>query len=226
MAKRILIVEDEPNIRELLSYNLKASGYDILEACDGIEGIMLIQKGKPDLIILDIMIPKKDGFEVCKEIRAEGIDTPVIMLTAKAEEKDKIGGLGFGADDYITKPFSVEELKARIEAVLRRYFVEKIENNVITICDIKIDCDRYIVSRGGKNLDFTSKEFEIFAFLAKNRGKLFNRDELLSEVWGVDYLGESRTIDVHIRNIRKKITEGDRMDIITTMWGKGYKIDC
>lgn len=230
--KKILIIEDEPNIRELVTYNLKTNGYEPLEAEDGITGITLVYKEKPDLILLDIMLPGKDGYDICRELRSEGNNTPIIMLTAKSEEVDKVLGLEFGADDYISKPFGVRELMARIKAVLRRYGlaeeerdVKKSEDTVIA-GDISINFDRHEVLVCGEKVELTMKEFELLGFLARNRGIAFSRDELLDRVWGIDYPGETRTIDVHIRYIRKKLGNGaDEDKYIKTIRGKGYKLN-
>jgi len=224
--KKILIIEDEPNIRELVTYNLKANGYEPFEAEDGTLGITLVYKEKPDLILLDIMLPGKDGYEICKELRSEGNQTPIIMLTAKSEEIDKVLGLEFGADDYISKPFGIRELMARIKAVLRRYefTVEEKENGDLIIKkeDLIMNFDRHEVTENGEKIELTFKEFELLGFLAKNQGHVFTRDELLDKVWGIDYAGETRTVDVHIRYLRKKLHD-DEEKYIETIRGKGYK---
>lgn len=228
--KKILIIEDEPNIIELVGYNLKNSGYDYISAEDGLMGITLVHKEKPDLILLDLMLPGKNGHEICRELREEGNKTPIIMLTAKSDEVDKILGLEFGADDYITKPFSVRELMARIKAVLRRYEENSsIDNNdndyIISIDDIEINTDRHEVIVAGKQVELTLKEFELLCFLTENRGHVFSRDQLLDKVWGIDFAGETRTVDVHIRYLRKKLGQDDNEDkYIQTIRGKGYKI--
>lgn len=231
--KKILIIEDEPSIRELVNYNLKVNGYEVLEAGDGNVGMDMVYSEKPDLILLDIMLPGKDGFEICRELRNAGIKTPIIMLTAKNEETDKVRGLDFGADDYISKPFGIREMMARIKAVLRRYDVANIpgtspetetNSHTITVGDLVIDPDRYVVTEGGKEIEFTLKEFELLRFLAENRGHVFTRDEILDKVWGIDYVGETRTVDVHIRHLRKKLSQGDEDKYIETIRGKGYKI--
>ena len=224
--KKILIIEDEPNIRELVTYNLTANGYEPLEAEDGTLGITLVHKEKPDLILLDIMLPGKDGYEICKELRAEGITTPVIMLTAKSEEIDKVLGLELGADDYIAKPFGVRELIARTKAVLRRYELDKgdyDDEEEIVIDSLSISFGRHEVYVDKEKVDLTFKEFELLGFLAKNRGHAFTRDELLDKVWGIDYVGETRTVDVHIRYLRKKLRDKNEK-FIETIRGKGYKL--
>lgn len=226
--KKILIIEDEPNIRELVTYNLKQNGYEPFGAEDGVSGIKIISSEKPDLILLDIMLPGKDGFEILKELRLDGLKTPVIMLTAKSDEIDKVIGLELGADDYISKPFGIRELMARIKAVLRRYdenFNEefKAPQNVITAGKLEIDFDRYEATYNEKKLLLTYKEFELLGFLAKNRGIVFTRDELLDKVWGINYAGETRTVDVHIRHLRRKMDD-DGDECIRTVRGKGYKL--
>ncbi|MEG0918349.1 MAG: response regulator transcription factor [Bacilli bacterium] len=225
--KKILIIEDEDNIRELVNYNLKSNGYIPLEAADGIAGITKVYKDKPDLILLDIMLPGKDGYEICRELRSEGNNTPIIMLTAKSEEIDKVLGLEFGADDYISKPFGVRELLARIKAVLRRFenTATKAENNneIIQAGEITIDSDKHKVSVAGKDVELTYKEFELLKFLAKNKGHVYSRDELMDKVWGLDFLGETRTVDVHIRHLRKKMQDNDEK-YIETIRGRGYRL--
>lgn len=235
MKKKILIIEDEANIRELVMYNLKANGYDAIEAEDGISGITLAYKENPDLILLDIMLLGKDGYEICRELRSEGIEIPIIMLTAKSEEVDKVLGLEFGADDYIAKPFGIRELLARIKAVLRRVDMngtpssdigESEENaESITAGDIVIDQSRHEVTVQGTIIDLTYKEYELLSFLAKHRGRVYSRDELLDKVWGIDYVGETRTVDVHIRHLRQKLGENQNGDdYIETIRGRGYKL--
>jgi len=226
--RKILIIEDEPNIRELVSYNLKAGGFLPLEAEDGISGMEMAEVQKPDLILLDIMLPGKDGYEICKELRSAGNKTPIIMMTAKTDEIDKVLGLEFGADDYIAKPFGVRELMARIKAVLRRFEGnngEEPASEILTVDEMSIDIGRHEVTVEGRKVDLTMKEFELLTFLARNRGRAFSRDELLDKVWGINYLGESRTVDVHIRHLRKKMTLLEDEDkYIETIRGKGYKM--
>ncbi len=224
--KKILIIEDDPNIRELIAYNVKTNGYQCFEAEDGRMGITLVYKEKPDLILLDVMLPGKDGYAICQELRRESISTPIIMLTAKSAEEDKVMGLDLGADDYITKPFGVRELSSRIKAVLRRVEEQEEisgESSVLSIGDLAIDLDRYQVKKNGTKIDLTRKEFQLLAFLAQNREFVFSRDQLLDKVWGIDYLGESRTVDVHIRYLRKKIEDREET-YIETVHGKGYKM--
>lgn len=230
--KKILIIEDEPNIRELILYNLKTNGYDGIDAEDGIMGITLVHREKPDLILLDIMLPGKNGYEICKELREEGNNTPIIMITAKTDEVDKVMGLECGADDYISKPFGIREMMARIKAVLRRYDMTSVDNSkeekpetVISVGDLTINVERHEVRIKEKTIGLTLKEFELLKYLVENRGHVFSRDQLLNNVWGINYVGESRTVDVHIRHLRKKLTDGNNEDkYIETIRGKGYKI--
>ncbi|MEG0291260.1 MAG: response regulator transcription factor [Anaerovoracaceae bacterium] len=225
--KKILIIEDEDNIRELVTYNLKANGYIPIEAADGITGITMVYKEKPDLILLDIMLPGKDGYEICKELRYEGYTIPIIMLTAKSEEIDKVLGLEFGADDYIAKPFGIRELMARIKAVIRRTEFTKAEvkehASEIVAGDIRINPDMHSVIVVDEQVELTNKEFELLAYLAKNKGHVYSRDELLDKVWGLDFVGETRTVDVHIRHLRKKIGDVDEK-YIETIRGRGYRL--
>lgn len=222
--QKILIIEDEPNIRELVLYNVQQNGYKGLEAEDGIQGLAMARAEKPDLILLDIMLPGKNGYDICKELRMEGVKTPIIMLTAKNEEIDKVLGLEFGADDYVSKPFGVRELMARIKAVLRR--AEHSDGTrEISAGDLTIDIERHEVRLGGENIDLTLKEFDLLRALAENRGRVLSRDQLLDKVWGFDYIGETRTVDVHIRYLRKKLGDEDNEGkYIQTVRGVGYKM--
>ena len=225
--KKILIIEDEPNIRELVLYNLQANGYEGIQAEDGIMGITMVHTEKPDLILLDIMLPGKNGYDICRELRSEGNNTPIIMLTAKNEEIDKVLGLEFGADDYISKPFGIRELMARIKAVLRRYEHMTPEHtstneHILTIDDLEINIERHQVTVNGQSVELTLKEFELLSYLAEKRGHVVTRDQLLDKVWGIEYAGETRTVDVHIRYLRKKL--GDEDKYIETVRGKGYKL--
>lgn len=223
--KKVLIIEDEPNIRELVLYNLEANGYKGMGADDGIMGITLVHTEKPDLILLDIMLPGKNGYDICRELRNEGNKTPIIMLTAKNDEIDKVLGLEFGADDYISKPFGIRELMARINAVLRRYEDTDKGTQTVSIDDLIIHTDRHEVFMNGRPVELTSKEFDLISFLARHRGIVFTRDQLLDKVWGIDYAGETRTVDVHIRYIRRKLGLDENEDkYIQTIRGKGYKM--
>ena len=230
-TKKILVIEDEPNIRELVLYNLKTNGYEGLAAEDGIMGITMVHREKPDLILLDIMLPEKNGYEICRELREEGNNTPIIMITAKTEETDKVMGLDCGADDYITKPFGIREMMARIKAVMRRYEAaspgqeERETDTVLHADDIVINVERHEASVKGTAVELTLKEFELLRYLMENRGHVFTRDQLLNHVWGIDYAGETRTVDVHIRHLRQKLSEaGADEQCIETIRGKGYKI--
>lgn len=234
--QRILIIEDEPNIRELVLYNLGQNGYEGLAAEDGLQGLDIARSEQPDLILLDIMLPGKNGYDICKELRAEGCKIPIIMLTAKNEEIDKVLGLEFGADDYISKPFGIRELMARIKAVLRRYENSPEQDSAsngsgtasgagITIGDLNINVDRHEVRLGGKPVELTLKEFDLLRILAENRGRVMTRDQLLDKVWGFEYIGETRTVDVHVRYLRKKLGDEDNEGkYIQTVRGVGYKM--
>ncbi len=229
--QKILIVDDEEHIRELLKFNLNNSGYDTILASNGVEALKYAKDEKPDLVLLDIMIPEMDGIEVCKNIRAEKtlVNTSIIMLTAKSEELDKILGLELGADDYITKPFSIRELLARVKAVLRRNNISvsnRDEINVEEFGELKIDFERHEVMVDDKLVNMTLKEFELLEILVRNKGKILKRETLLDKVWGYEYIGETRTVDVHIRYIRKKIEKDDKNPrYIETVRGVGYRFN-
>lgn len=228
MSNKVLIVEDDANLLETLKYNLHKESYDVVTAADGEQALEVARREKPDLIILDVMLPKLSGFEVCRILRKE-TNTPIIMLTAKADETDKIVGLEIGADDYITKPFSVRELIARVRAMLRRARIIEIpasEDKTIRIGDIQIDIDRHQALLLGKALDLRPKEFELLAFLAKNKGLVFSREQLLEKLWGYDYIGDTRTVDVHIRWLRQKIeSDPGNPKYLVTVRGTGYKLE-
>jgi len=227
--QKILVIEDDASIRELVAWNLSEEGYDCICAGDGREGLDAARSEHPDLIILDLMLPRLGGLEVIKSLRMDDIKTPVIMLTAKNEEADKVIGLEFGADDYITKPFGIRELKARIKAVLRRYKTDGQEPDGIgagaetySIDSLEINVPRHEVFVDGKNVVLTLKEFDLLKKLAENRGRVLTREQLLDSIWGYEYLGETRTVDVHIRYLRKKL-EGAG-ECIETVRGLGYKM--
>ncbi|HHW02974.1 MAG TPA: response regulator transcription factor [Thermoanaerobacterales bacterium] len=226
--EKILIVDDEPHILELVRFNLEASGFKVIEALDGQKAIELAQTENPDLILLDLMLPGIDGLEVCRILRQQKAtrEIPIIMLTAKSEEIDKVLGLEIGADDYITKPFSPRELTARVKAVLRRSVgSEKNENN-IKVGNLVIDVEKHEVLVDGEKQEFTPKEFDLLKLLASNPGKVFSREYLLENIWGYDYLGDTRTVDVHIRHLRQKIEkDSDRPVYIETVRGIGYKFN-
>ena len=225
---KILIVDDEEHIVELLKFNLNNAGYDTFTANDGIEAVKIAKAEKPSLILLDLMLPGLDGFDVCKEIKRdkEMKNTAIIMLTAKGEELDKILGLELGADDYITKPFSVRELLARVKAVLRRSNTSNndSEENGYESKNLKVDFERHEVIVCGNKVDLTLKEFELLQILIQNKGKILKREMLLDKIWGYEYIGETRTVDVHIRYLRKKIEEDDKNPrFIETIRGVGYR---
>lgn len=225
MDKLILVVDDEAPIVEILKFNLTKSGYRVLAAYDGDEGYRLAVSEKPDLILLDVMLPKMDGFEVCKKIR-EKHSTPIIMLTARDEEVDKVLGLELGADDYITKPFSVRELLARVKANIRRTVSDMQqggEGELITFENLTINPARYEVSKDGTVIDLTLREFELLKFLAMQPGKIFTRETLLEKVWGYEYFGDVRTVDVTVRRLREKVEDNPAApNFIMTKRGVGY----
>lgn len=226
LEKRILIVDDEMHIRELIKFNLEKNGFKTLQAADGKEAVELAKERQVDLIVLDLMLPVMDGFEVCKEIRKDTVigNTPIIMLTAKGEEIDKIVGLEIGADDYMTKPFSVRELVARVKAQLRRSSNVKTESNLINFGDVSVNLQTREVRKAGSLVDLTLKEFEILKILIKNKGSIITREVLLDRIWGYEYIGETRTVDVHIRHLRQKIESDDKNPMfIQTIRGVGYK---
>lgn len=227
MNKNILIVEDEKTIAEILLFNIKKNGFDAKAVYDGGKGLEEALSGKYDLILLDLMLPVMDGFEICKKVR-EVSDTPIIMLTAREEEADKVMGLEVGADDYMTKPFSINELLSRIKANIRRYSNEmvtrKITDNVIKSGKLTIDSESYEVTKGDVKLDLTKKEYEVIAFLAKNMGKVYSREQLMEEIWGYDgFYGDTRTVDVTVARLRKKLEDNPALpEYIQTKKGVGY----
>ena len=226
MAEKILIVDDEKNIRDLLKFNLESEGYEIIEAKDGKEALSKV-KENIDLVVLDLMLPEVDGLNVCKKIRndEEIGDLPIIMLTAKSEDIDRIIGLELGADDYVTKPFNTRELIARIKALLRRISMsrdyEKVEKEVIKVRDLAINTKNHTVKNAEDEIPMTPKEFDLLVFLIKNDDQVFSRDKLLREIWGYEFSGDTRTVDVHVRRLRKKIGK----DLIKTVRGVGYKFE-
>jgi len=222
---KILIVEDDRSLLETLKYNLRKEGYSVVTAVDGVEALEVARRDKPDLIILDIMLPKMSGFEVCRILRKEMI-VPILMLTAKTEEVDKVVGLEIGADDYMTKPFSMRELLARIRAMLRRVEMHVPTIGTLKLGDIEVDISRHTITKGGNILSLTPKEFDLLAFLAKNRGLVFSRDQLLEKIWGYDYPGDTRTVDVHIRWLREKLEDNPaKPKRLVTVRGVGYKLE-
>jgi len=230
MSKKVLIVDDEPSIVTLLEYNLKQAGFAVITANDGEEGLQKAILEQPDLIILDLMLPKMDGIEVCKQLRQQKIMVPILMLTAKDDEFDKVLGLELGADDYMTKPFSPREVVARMKAILRRIQpvaapVEE-ENNKIIIGELTIFPERYEAYFRDNLLELTPKEFELLVYLAKNKGRVLTRDQLLSAVWNYDFAGDTRIVDVHISHLREKIEQNTKKPLyIKTIRGLGYKLE-
>ncbi len=226
MSKKILVVDDEENIVELVKFNLEQEGYQVTSAYTGKKALDLIKEDRFDLVILDLMLPEMDGFDICRKIRNKtGINRlPVIMLSAKSEEVDKVLGLEIGADDYITKPFSPRELLARVKAVLRRTKVmEEIKSNLINLGELKLDLKKYTFKVNDEVINLTPKEFALLSILMNHPGQVFSRDKLLKEIWGYDYHGDTRTVDVHVRRLRKKIKEYSEQDYIITVRGVGYK---
>ena len=224
--KKILIIDDEIHIVELLKFNLENNGYKVDYSYDGFDGYLKTKEFQPDLILLDWMLPNISGIDLLKKIKSDETleQIPVIMLTAKNMEEDKLEGLEDGADDYITKPFSVKEVLARITSVLRRYKYtsnEKIE--VLKADDIQVNVNKHIVTKNGQEIELTLKEFQILKLLIENKGNVLTRTFLLDKIWGYDYYGETRTLDVHIRHLRKKIGDNDSK-LIETVRGVGYKI--
>ena len=223
MGKTVLVVDDEKNIVDILSFNLKKEGYDIITAYNGEAALARYTEKRPDLILLDVMLPKLDGFEVCSRIRETDKITPIIMLTAREEETDKVLGLDLGADDYITKPFSVRELQARVKANIRRTDTLMDETSAEKHEGMIIDKERYDVYVNGKNAELTQREFELVSFLATNPGKVYSREELLHDVWQYEYFGDLRAVDVAIRRLREKIEEdSSQPKYIMTKRGVGY----
>lgn len=225
--EKILIVDDEENILELIKFNLQALGYEVLTLNNGSDALNVIRQEKPKLVLLDLMLPGMDGYDICKEIRKDSSISyiPVIMITAKGEELDKILGLELGADDYVSKPFSVRELLARVKAVLRRTSTQVIESSY-KFGEISIDFQKHEVLKSSNKIDLTLKEFELLEILIKNKGRVMTRDFLLDKIWGYEYVGETRTVDVHIRHLRQKIEEDDKSPkFIETIRGIGYRFN-
>lgn len=231
---KILVVDDESSIVTLLQFNIEKAGFDVVTAEDGRTGYELALAEKPDLIVLDLMLPEMDGIEVCKQLRQDKVETPILMLTAKDDELDKIIGLELGADDYLTKPFSPREVVARIKAILRRSAGKSAEvepeaapkEKALHVGDLKILTESYEVYLQDELLDLTPKEFELLLYLANHRGKVFSRDQLLDAVWNYDYIGETRIVDVHVSHLRDKIeADTKKPQYIKTIRGFGYKME-
>ena len=223
MPKKILIVEDEANIRELLRLYLEREGYTVLEAETGVEGIKKWKSDKPDMLLLDVMMPVMDGWAVCREIRAES-DVPIIMLTAKGETADRVSGLEMGADDYIVKPLEMPEVIARVRAVFRRMAPDDAPEK-LSFDNLVIDKQAYDLVIKGKRVDAPPKEIELLYFLASSPNRVFTRAQLLDDVWGFDYFGDTRTVDVHVKRLREKLEGVSDKWELKTVWGVGYKFE-
>ena len=223
MPKKILIVEDEANIRELLRLYLEREGYAVIEAENGVEGIKMWKSEKPDMLLLDVMMPVMDGWAVCKEIRAES-DVPIIMLTAKGETADRVSGLEMGADDYIVKPLEMPEVIARVRAVFRRMAPDDAPEK-LSFDNLVIDKQAYDLVIKGKRVDAPPKEIELLYYLASSPNRVFTRAQLLDDVWGFDYFGDTRTVDVHVKRLREKLEGVSDKWELKTVWGVGYKFE-
>ena len=226
MDKKILVIDDDTNICEMLKIYMENEGYEVKTANDGAEGVNFFKMYEPDIVLLDIMLPKKDGWQVCREIR-EIAPKPVIMITAKGDVFDKVLGLELGADDFVVKPFDMKELSARVKAVLRRYQTHMHQNDeeVIKYENIEISLQKYELKLNGKSVDIPPKELELLYFLASHYNRVFTRDQLLDKVWGFDYLGDSRTVDVHVKRLREKLEGVSDKWLLKTVWGVGYKFE-
>ena len=226
MSTKILVIDDDTNICEMLKIYMENEGYEVKTANDGAEGVNFFKMYEPDIVLLDIMLPKKDGWQVCREIR-EIAPKPVIMITAKGEVFDKVLGLELGADDFVVKPFDMKELSARVKAVLRRYqtHINPNDEEVVKFENIEISLQKYELKLRGKSVDIPPKELELLYFLASNYNHVFTRDQLLDKVWGFDYLGDSRTVDVHVKRLREKLEGVSDKWILKTVWGVGYKFE-
>lgn len=228
MSPKILVVDDEEAIVKLVSFNLQKEGFETIAAYDGREALELIHREHPDLVVLDIMLPEMDGFDLCRLLRQEKISTPILMLTAKDEEIDKVLGLELGADDYLTKPFSPRELVARVKAILRRTSEpsepKASKDTQLTFGELVIFPGRYEVRCSGKEVELTPREFELLLLLCRNAGLVLSRERILEQIWGYDYYGDNRVVDVHIRHLREKIEKDPGTPLyIKTVRGVGYK---
>ncbi len=226
MGTKILVVDDEMNICEIIRTFFEKEGYEVKTANDGVEGVSYFKMYEPDIVLLDVMMPKKDGWQVCREIR-EISQKPIIMITAKDDVFDKVLGLELGADDFVVKPFDMKELSARIKAVLRRSAARELpdDDEVIKFENIEISKQKYELKLKGKSVDIPPKELELLYFLASNYNRVFTRDQLLDKVWGFDYLGDSRTVDVHVKRLREKLEGVSDKWVLKTVWGVGYKFE-
>ena len=223
MRKKVLVIDDEKSIRDIIGEYLTEEGFEFVEAPDGIRGLEIFRSFSPDLVILDVMMPKMDGWKVCREIRSESV-TPVIMLTARGEEYDKLFGFELGADDYMVKPFSPRELIARVKAVLSRGSVnERKDHEIIEIEDLRIDFDARSIYLGEEHLNLTPKEYDLLSFFVKNSGRVFSREQLLNQVWGYEFVGDARTVDTHVKMLRENLRH--HRNWIVTSWGVGYKFE-
>ena len=223
MRKKVLVIDDEKSIRDIIGEYLTEEGFEFVEAPDGIRGLEIFRSVSPDLVILDVMMPKMDGWKVCREIRSESV-TPVIMLTARGEEYDKLFGFELGADDYMVKPFSPRELIARVKAVLSRGSVnERKDHEIIEIEDLRIDFDAMSIYLGEEHLNLTPKEYDLLSFFVKNSGRVFSREQLLNQVWGYEFVGDARTVDTHVKMLRENLRH--HRNWIVTSWGVGYKFE-
>jgi two-component system, OmpR family, alkaline phosphatase synthesis response regulator PhoP len=231
MAKRILVVDDEASIVKLVQFNLEKEGFQVDVAYDGQAALDVVRSHEPDLVVLDWMLPKLDGLEVCRRLRQEKKHVPILMLTAKTDEFDKVLGLEIGADDYMTKPFSPRELTARVKAIFRRVetlreSVGERRDNIMRFGELEIDPDGYVVTRAGEEIDLTPKEFELLVYMASHRGKVLSRDQLLNAVWNYDFVGDTRIVDVHVSHLRDKLESDTRNPVyIKTIRGIGYKFE-
>ncbi|WP_098444501.1 response regulator transcription factor [Bacillus sp. es.036] len=234
MAQKILVVDDEMSILTLLQFNLEQAGYDVVTAEDGSEALKVVEAEKPNCIILDLMLPEMDGLEVCKELRQRHIHTPVLMLTAKDDEFDKVLGLELGADDYMTKPFSPREVVARVKAILRR--VKQLEESKVAnqmeesekiqVGELEVYPNNYESFFQGEIMEVTPKEFELLVYLVRHKGRVLTREQLLSAVWNYDFVGDTRIVDVHVSHLREKIEQNTRKpEYIKTIRGLGYKLE-
>lgn len=225
MAKRVLVVDDEKLIVKGIRFSLEQDGMEVECAYDGEEALRMAKEGTYDMVLLDVMLPKMDGFQVCQQIR-EFSDVPVVMLTAKGEDMDKILGLEYGADDYITKPFNILEVKARIKAIMRRTMHSKQKEEKVSVIEskeLKLDCDSRRLYISDREINLTAKEFDLLELLVKNKNKVYSRENLLNLVWGYEYPGDVRTVDVHVRRLREKIeTNPSEPQYVHTKWGVGY----
>ena len=235
MQRTILVVEDEPILRDTIVYNLRAEGYDVLTAGDGATALDTAQRSRPDLVLLDVMLPVLDGLEVCRQLRqrSETTDVPILMLTARADETDKVVGLELGADDYVTKPFSWRELRARVRALLRRAEPRsnavpasslREESRILTAEEMRVDLDRREITKGERQIEMPARLFDLLVYMMRHRGMVLTRDRLLEHVWGYDFAGDTRTVDVHIRWLREKVEEDPANPLLVqTVRGVGYR---